>query len=189
MCRAGGRRPPLITQCVGGRPKVARVCSLLIFAPVFRKSLYLPSNSAIASRSNSIEDIRIQISFEPPLAACGCQVSKPSHKRLPYIQCAGHQRAADGRSGTLAWRVAKGRLHCIVLAGMCLAGARRPPLITQRLGGRPEAARVCSLLICSPAFLKSLYLPSNSAFASRSNSTEDIRIQIPFGPPLAGLNF
>ena len=41
--------------------------------------------------------------------ACGCQVSKPSQKRLPCIQCAGHWWADEGRSGTLVWRAANCR--------------------------------------------------------------------------------
>jgi len=77
-----------------------------------------------------------------------------------------------------------GRANWIVLAG-----GRRPPLITQRLGGRPKVARACSLLILAPCLESPLHLPSNSAIASRSNSTENISTQIPFGPPWAGLNF
>ena len=46
---------------------------------------------------------------------------------LPCIQCAGHWRAAEGRSGTLVWRAAKDRLYWTVLVGMCMAGGRRPP--------------------------------------------------------------
>ena len=44
---AGGRRPPsLITQRLGGRPKVARACSLLILAPALRKST-VPSSYSL----------------------------------------------------------------------------------------------------------------------------------------------
>ena len=39
--------------------------------------------------------------------------------------------AAAGRSGTLVWRAAKGRLYWTVRAG-----SRRPPYITQHLGVR-----------------------------------------------------
>ena len=62
-------------------------------------------------------------------------VSKPSLKRLPCIQCAGHWRAAEGRSGTPVWRAAKGRLYLIVLVGTCWRAAegrhrsgRNPPV-------------------------------------------------------------
>ena len=75
---------------------------------------------------------------------------------------------------------ASGRLAWIVLAGIRLAGGRRPPLITHCSCGRPKVTCVRSLSIFSPAFT------SNSSIASRNNSTEDICVQIPFGPPLAG---
>jgi len=61
--------------------------------------------------------------------------------------------AAEGRSGTLVWRAAKGCLYWIVLAGM--AGGRRAPKTTRHLGGRPKVALACSLLILAPAVRKS----------------------------------
>ena len=48
--------------------------------------------------------------------------------------------AGVGRSGTLVWRAAKDRLYWIALEGICMAGGRRPPYITQHLGGRPKVA-------------------------------------------------
>ena len=85
--------------------------------------------------------------MSPKRRAYECQVSKPSQKRLPCVECGGHQRVGQGCSRTLVWQVAKGRLNWIVLAG-----GRRPPLITQCLGGRSKVARVCNLVIFTPAF-------------------------------------
>ena len=67
------------------------------------------------------------------------EVSKPSQKRLPCIQCAGHWWAAEGRSGTLVWRATKGRLYWI----MCMAGSRRPLQITHRLARWAAEDRPC----------------------------------------------
>ena len=39
---AGGRRPPLVMQHLGGRPKVLRIGSLLIFAPASREFTTFP---------------------------------------------------------------------------------------------------------------------------------------------------
>ena len=58
----------------------------------------------------------------------------------------------------------RGRLYSIVLAG-----GRRPPWITLRLDGRSKVVCACSLLILFLPVVSPLYIPSNSATASRSN--------------------
>ena len=57
-----------------------------------------------------------------------------------------------------ARRAASGRLAWIVLAGIRLAGGRRPPLITHCSGGRPKVTCAGSLSIFAPAFRASAVL-------------------------------
>ena len=69
--------------------------------------------------------------------------------------------AGVGRSGTLVWRAAKGRLYWIALGGICMAGGRRPPYITQHLGAQPKV----SLLILA------IYMQRAAEGRHRSRST------------------
>ena len=116
----------------------------------------------------------------------------------------GRWRVAEGPSGTLVWRA----------LGFCrntgLAGGQRPPLLDcsggHVYGGRPKAAidhvalrraaearLACSLLIRAPVLRKctgpSKHFKRSFPAATQQISTEDSCIHIPFGPPLAGLNF
>ena len=52
-------------------------------------------------------------------------------------------RRHKGRSGTLVWRAAKGRLHWIVLAGMCLHGGRSKAPIDHAALRRAGEGRPC----------------------------------------------
>ena len=112
--------------------------------------LYLPSNSVVASRSNSTENICIQIRFGPPLAG----LCNNDDKKYMVI---GHWRAAEGRSGTLVWRAAKGRLYGLfwwrVYGGRPKAAIEIAALT---VGGWPKGALACCLLILALAFRKSI---------------------------------
>ena len=110
--------------------------------------LYLPSNSVVASRSNSTENICIQIRFGPPLAGLCNNDDK--------YMVIGHWRAAEGRSGTLVWRAAKGRLYGLVC--WRVYGGRPKAAIeiaALTVGGWPKGALACCLLILALAFRKS----------------------------------
>ena len=114
--------------------------------------------------------------------SCGCQLVPKWCQNQANNDChasaalvIGHWSFPGGRSGTLVWRAAKGRLQWMagVYGGRpkaaqeywssgrpkaasigwraCMGGGRRPPKTTRHLGGRPKVALACSLLILALA--------------------------------------
>ena len=143
-----------------------------------------------------------------PTSTRGTQKGHPLEPNSRHVGFRRHKRAPLSRitsmkaqRATLPWsqllpcrleearRATSSRLAWIVLAGIRLAGGRRPPLITHCSGGRPKVTCAGSLSIFAPAFRASAVLFQSFVIhpsLPETTQQKDICVQIPFGPPLAG---
>ena len=99
-------------------------------------------------------------------------VKKTSLQKMPCIQCAGHLAGSRRplRNTGLAGDERPPLLDC---SGGYVADGRRPPYITQRLGGGRSCLQFVDLVL--PSVLQKSTVPQQ---------LKDICIQIPFGPPI-----